>query len=173
MNGCPREPLSPLKDHFSWYEKLIARACLAGAILTAGVGIYRENKSIAIGYAVFIALGSLLVIYDSLCVYCPYPFTHFDCLFYPYQIVARFAKLRDGTIHWTRKVASALVLAGIFALPQYWLWGNWGLFALFWGLTLPLAFLVPLHLCGRCRHGRCPLNRTVGIQGGQRVQRDP
>jgi len=83
MNGSPREPPSPLNDHFSWYEKLIARACLAGAILTAGVGIYRENKSIAIGYAVFIALGSLLVIYDSLCVYCPYPFAYSDCLFYP------------------------------------------------------------------------------------------
>ena len=27
-------------------------------------------------------------------------------------------------IHWTRKGASALVFADIFALPQFWLWGS-------------------------------------------------
>jgi hypothetical protein len=62
MTSCPRQPFPPLKDHFSWYEKLIARACLAGVLLTAVGGIYWENKSIAIGYVAFVALGGLLVV---------------------------------------------------------------------------------------------------------------
>jgi hypothetical protein len=173
MNTCPRQPLSPLKDHFSWYEKLIARACLAGVVLTAGAGIYRENRTVAIGYAVFVALGALLVVYDSLCVYCPYPFRYSDCLFYPYQLVERFAKLRAGKIHWARQSITILVFGGMFATPQYWLWGNWGLLATFWGLTLPLALLLPLRLCRRCRNGRCLGNRAVGLQHGPDVQHDP
>jgi hypothetical protein len=60
-----------------------------------------------------------------------------------------------------RKAATVAVFAIMFAMPQYWLWGHWGLFAAFWGLTLPLALLIPLHLCRRCRHGRCPLNRAT------------
>jgi hypothetical protein len=161
MASSPGKSSSPRKDRFSWYEKLIARACLAGAILTAVVSIYLESKSAAVGYVVLVVLGSALVIYDSLCVYCPYPFAYSDCLFFPYQLVARFAKLRAGAIHWARICATALVFAAIFALPQFWLWGHWGLFAIFWGLTLPLAWLVPLHLCPRCRHERCPLNRAL------------
>jgi len=167
MDSCPTEPTSPLKDRFSWYEKLIARACLAGALLAAGVGIYRENKSIAIGYAVFVTLGAMLVVYDSLCVYCPYPFKYSDCLFYPYQLVARFARLREARIHRARQAVTALVFGGMFAIPQYWLWGNWGLFAIFWGLTLPLAMLLPLHLCGRCRNERCLANRAIATRSEQ------
>ncbi len=160
MTGSPGERLSPPKDSFSWHEKLIARACLAGAILTAAAGMYRQNKSIAIGYAALLAIGSALVIFDSLCVYCPYPFAHSDCLFYPYQLVARFARMREGKIYWARQAVTVLVFSGVFAIPQYWLWGNWVLFAVFWGLTLPLALLLPLHLCRRCRHKRCLANRA-------------
>jgi hypothetical protein len=173
MNTCPQQPFSQLKDHFSWHEKLTARASLAGVVLTAGVGIYQENKGAAVGYVTFVALGALLVVYDSLCVYCPYPFRYSDCLFYPYQLVARFARLRDGRIHWARQAVTTLVFGGMFAIPQYWLWGNWSLFAVFWGLTLPLALLLPLYLCGHCRNERCLANRAVGLQHEPNVQRDP
>mgnify|MGYP005838788285 CR=1 FL=1 len=165
MDRCPSEPTSPLKTRFAWYEKLIARACLAGVILVAGAAIYRQSAAIALGYLVFVGLGALVVVYDALCVYCPYPFHYSDCLFCPHQLVARFARLREGRIPWARQAASALVFGGIFAMPQYWLWGNWGLYATFWGLTVALALLVPLGLCRRCRHGRCPLNRTAAPKG--------
>jgi len=164
MNTCSQQSLSPLKDQFSWYEKLAARACLAGVILAAATGIYQENKTAAVGYVVFVAIGALLVVYDSLCVYCPYPFQYSDCLFYPYQIVARLAKLRSGKIHWARQAVTVLVFGGMFAIPQFWLWGHWVLFAVFWGLTLLLAILMPLYLCGRCRNRRCLANRATGSQ---------
>ncbi len=172
MDRCPVEPTLRLKDRFFWYEKLIARACLAGLLFTATIGIYRENKSIAAGYVLFVALGALLVVYDSLCVYCPYPFKHSDCLFYPYLLVARVARPREGRIPWARHAVTVLVFGGMFAIPQYWLWGNWVLFAVFWGCTLALALLMPLYLCRRCRHGRCLANRSVGVPAGPDVRHD-
>lgn len=159
MNRCHAETPAP-KEHFAWYEKLIARTCLAGILLAAVMSIYPASPGVAIGYVVFVALGGLVVVYDALCVYCPYPFTYADCLFYPSWLAARFARLRAGPIPWTRKAASALVFAVIFAVPQYWLWGNWTAWAIFWGSTVLLAILVPMHLCARCCHYRCPLNRT-------------
>ena len=45
---CPQESLLP-KDHSTWHEKLIARACLADVPQTAGADVYRENQGIAIG----------------------------------------------------------------------------------------------------------------------------
>jgi hypothetical protein len=65
-----------------------------------------------------------------------------------------------------RKAGTAFAFGGVFAVLQYCLWGNWGLFALFWALPLPLAALIPLHLCRRCRHERCPMNRVaIGKEG--------
>ena len=172
MTTCPRQRFLPLKNHFSWYEKLIVRTCLAGVVLAAGIAVYRENKGVAIGCAAFVALGALLVVYDSLCVYCPYPFKYSDCLFYPYQFVAHVAKLHEGRIHWARQAVTVLVFGGMFAIPQYWLWGKWVLFTVFWGSTLPLAMLLPLYLCGHCRNGRSLANRAVAVQEGPDVQLD-
>ena len=160
MNRCPPENAPQLKEHFAWHEKLIARACLAGIVLCAVLSIYPASPGVAVGYAVFVVLGGLVVVYDALCVYCPYPFTHADCLFYPYWLVGRWARLRAGPIPWPRKAASAFLFVGMFAVPQYWLWSNGLLAAIFWGATAVLAVLVPMHLCTRCCHSRCPLNRT-------------
>jgi hypothetical protein len=163
MSTSASRPRLALRDGFAWYEKLIARACLGGMVFAAALAMPQDNKPIALGYLAFVAVAGAIVIYDALCVYCPYPFKHSDCLFYPYQLVARFARLRLGRISWVRKAVTAVAFGGIFSVPQYWLWGKWGLFALLWALSLPLAALIPLHLCRRCRHERCPMNR-VAIQ---------
>jgi len=161
MSTSVSKPCPSLKERFTWYEKLVARACLGVAVCAAALAMYRENAVMALGYLVSVGLGGLLVVYDFLCVYCPYPFHYSDCLFYPYQLAARFTRLRSGRISGVRKAAIAVVFGGMFALPQYWLWANWDLFALFWAATLPLAVLIPRHLCRRCRHDRCPLNRAT------------
>jgi len=62
--------------------------------------------------------------------------------------------LMDG-FAWYDKL---VMRAGLVALPQYWLWGNWALLAAFWAVALPLGLLTPLRFCRRCRHQRCPLN---------------
>jgi hypothetical protein len=153
--ACPS-----VKDRFTWYEKLIARAGIGGAVLAATIAIYRDSKPVALAYIALVAVGGVLVVYDFLCVYCPYPFRYSDCLFYPHQLVSAIARLRGGRIHWLRKAGAAAVFGAIFAVPQPWLWDHGSLLAAFWALTLPLAVLFPLHLCRRCRHEQCPMNRA-------------
>jgi hypothetical protein len=149
------------KDGFSWLEKLLMRGGLAAVIGIGAFAIYNSSPWTAAGYLVFVAIGGLVVMYDSLCVYCPYPYKHSDCLFFPYQLVASVTTMRTTPISWCRKALSALAFLGIVAIPQYWLWGQWGLFVALWALTVLGGIAVPLHFCRHCRHGRCPMNMVT------------
>ena len=156
-----------LKGGFSRIEKLLMRGGLAAVVGIGAFAIYRSNPWAAAGYLVFVGLGGPVVMYDSLCVYCPYPYKHLDCLFFPYQLVALVTTMRTTPIPWFRKALSALAFLGIVAIPQYWLWGQWGLFSAFWVLTVVGGIAVPLHFCRYCRHGRCPMNLVKLQAGGQ------
>ena len=147
-----------LKNGFAWCEKLAMRGGLAIVVGIGALAIYRSNPAAAVGYLLFVALAGLVVMYDSLCVYCPYPFKHSDCLFFPYQLLARVTTRRTGSIPWFRNALSALAFLGIAAIPQCWLWGQWALFATFWVLLLTGGVAVPLVFCKSCRHTRCPMN---------------
>jgi hypothetical protein len=160
-------PQVELKDGFTWYEKLFMRVGLVAVVGIGAFAIYRGDPLFAIGYLLFVALGGLLVMYDSLCVYCPYPFKHSDCLFFPYQLVASVTTLRTTPIPWFRKALSALAFIGIVAIPQYWLWGQWSLFGAFWALTVVGGIAVPCHFCRRCRHRLCPMNLVTPQAGDQ------
>jgi hypothetical protein len=149
------------KDGFSWLEKLLMRGGLVAVVGIGAFAIYRSNSWAAVGYLLFVGIGGLVVMYDSLCVYCPYPYKHSDCLFFPYQLVASVTTMRTTPISWFRKGLSALAFLGIVAIPQYWLWGQWGLFVAFWALTVLGGIAVPLHFCRHCRHGRCPMNMVT------------
>ena len=161
------ERVVKLKDGFAWYEKLSMRGGLAMVVGIGAFAIFRSNPLVGTGYVLLVGLGGLVVMYDSLCVYCPYPFKHSDCLFFPYQLVASVTKLRTSPIPWFRNALSALAFGGIVAIPQYWLWGHWVLFGTFWLLVVAGGIAVPLHFCRRCRHGRCPMNLVALQTGGQ------
>ena len=154
-----------LKDSFTWSERLLLRGLLA-AMLGIGVyGIYPHRPAAAAAYLAFAAIGGLLVIYDFLCVYCPYPFDRSSCLFFPPPLLTAVANRRHGRIHWLRKAGLLLVGAGLVVIPQYWLWGNWGPFAAFWIVTIPLGLVFPLYYCKRCRHARCPFQSAPPSSG--------
>ncbi len=156
-----------LKNGFTSYEKLSMRGGVVALVGVGALAIYRSDPLVAAGYLLFVVLGGLVVMYDSLCVYCPYPFKHSDCLFFPYQLVASVTMMRTKPIPWFRNALSALVFFGIVAIPQYWLWGQWSLFGIFWALTVTGGIVVPLHFCRRCRHHRCPMS-LVKLQTSDR-----
>lgn len=147
-----------LKDRFAWYEKLLMRGGFAALVAIGTLAIYWHSLPAAGGYLLFVAVGGLAVIYDSLCVYCPYPFEHEDCLFFPAPLLTRVSAQRVGAISPLRKLISAVAFLGIVAIPQPWLWGQWPWFAAFWALAAAGAVFIPFHFCRRCRHRRCPMN---------------
>lgn len=151
-----------LKDGFTWREKLLMRAGAAGMIGIGAVGSYLHDPRVALGYVLFVAIAGAGVMYDFLCVYCPYPFRYSDCLFFPYPLVAAVKTRRTTAIPQSRKVLAAIAFGGIVILPQYALWGQWILFAVFWGLAAILGVTIPLRFCRRCRHGHCPVNLVPG-----------
>lgn len=150
-----------LRDRFFWYEKLLARGGTAGVITVGTAGIWMVNPAAAIGYLVFAAVAGGLVVCDLLCAYCPYPYQQSDCLFLPYPCISRVVDRRTGPISPVRRGALIAVTAGLVAVPQYWLWGNWPWLAAFWLLAVPLGLAFPLHLCRRCRHAQCIAKRFV------------
>jgi len=151
------------KESFTWYEKLLVRVGLAALLCLGTIGIGRESLAAAVGYLLFALAGGLLVVYDFLCVYCPYPYKYSDCLFFPHQLLTRVVGRRTGRISWSRKFLFLATAAGLVLIPQYWLWGNWALLAGFWTLAAAIGLAFGLHFCRRCRHGPCPLNRAVGV----------
>jgi hypothetical protein len=150
-----------LKDGFAWYEKLLARAGLAGMVLVGAIAIYLASPWAAVAYLLFGLVGGLLAIYDFLCVYCPYPYQYSDCLFFPAPLLTAIVKRRTGKIYWLRKALLVLIVAGLILVPQYWLWDNRALLAGFWALAAAIALAFPGYYCRRCRHGQCPLNRAA------------
>jgi len=162
VNRTTPQRCPALKDGFAWYEKLLLRTALAGLVTIGAVGIYLESSAAAIGYLLLVLIGGLLVIYDFLCVSCPYPYEYPDCLFFPPELLTSVLKRRRGKIHWVRKALLLVTAAGLVLIPQYWLWDRWGLVAAFWILAAPIGLVFPLYYCGRCRHKGCPLNRGVG-----------
>jgi hypothetical protein len=149
------------KDRFAWYEKLAVRAVLAGMVGVGAVGIAVESPIAAAGYLLFAGVGGVLVIYDFLCVYCPYPFQHSTCLFFPRELLTLVVKQRPGGIPWVRKVLFLLTAGGLVLVPQYWLWGNWAVMAGFWVLAALLGLAFPAYYCRRCRHAGCVLCRRA------------
>lgn len=153
----PRYPA--LKDGFAWYEKLGIRGGLAGVVAIGAIGIYLESPAVAIAYLALGLVGGVLVIYDFLCVYCPYPYEYSDCLFFPRQLLTMVVNRRTGKIGAVRKALLVLTAGVLVLIPQYWLWGHWGLLAGFWALAVPLGLAFPIYYCPRCRHGACAMNR--------------
>ena len=164
MTDATPERCPALKDGFAWYEKLLARGLLAAMIGVGAVGTWIASPGAAVGYLAFAAVGGLLVVYDLLCVYCPYPYQRADCLFFPYPLLSRVLPQRTGAIGPVRKLLLVVVAAGLVLIPQYWLWGNWPLLAAFWLLTVPFGLAFPLYMCRRCRHVRCPANATMSVR---------
>lgn len=150
------------KESFAWYDKLLARGGLAALLCIGTIGIYRESLVATAGYLLFALVGGLLLVYDFLCVYCPYPYEYSDCLFFPHHFLTGVVGRRTGRIHWSRKTLFLATVAGVVLIPQYWLWGSWGLLAGFWTLAATIGLAFSLHYCGRCRHGRCALHQAVG-----------
>ena len=154
VNGMCKNDVQ-LKYSFAWYEKLSMRIGMAVAVGIGTFAIYQSDPVQAAGYLSFVVFGVFVVMYDSLCMYCPHPAEHEDCLLFPHQFVASGAKLHSQPIPRSKKVFSALAFLGIVAIPQYWLWGQWSLLALFWLLTVSGGVFIYSHFCRRCRRPYC------------------
>ena len=154
-----------LIERFSLFEKLLMRVGFYGFIIVGACGIFLESTAWGLIYAGFVVLGLNFVVLYRFCSRCPYPFQYSDCLFIPAGLIKKKCKFRAEPMGTLDMIGSAVIMAGLGVIPQYWLLKNHVLLILFWIFCLPVLAALPLYFCRRCRHFKCPLNsaRKEGV----------
>ncbi|MBN1671041.1 MAG: hypothetical protein JXR37_08420 [Kiritimatiellae bacterium] len=150
-NGCV-----PL-DGFSPVQKATMRVCLYGFFVTGLFGVFVESMLWGWLYLVFLALMGVIVL-RVFCARCPYPYTYKTCLAMPHRVVAAFSRNKPDAMRVWEKAAFMSVLAVGMLFPQYWLFRNPKLLALYWAFCIPTCVAFPFYFCRRCRHAHCPFN---------------
>lgn len=160
MEEPKRNECIPLKDGFSLLDKILMRLGFYGFLLVATAAIFRASPTWAIIYLAFGGAAALLVVYNLLCVYCPYPYEYASCLFFPHPLLSKVAKRRHGRMGASAKAGTMLITIVLLAFPQYWLFQDARFALAFWALALPTLLAIPLYYCRRCRHRTCAFNRA-------------
>ena len=160
MEDAQRKQCIPLKDGFSLVDKILMRLGFYGFLLVAIAAIFRASPMWAIIYLAFSGAAALLVVYNLLCVYCPYPYEYATCLFFPHFIVSKVAKRRPGSMGRIDTIGVSVATIVLLAYPQYWLYRDVRFAVAFWALALPTLVAIPIRYCRRCRHRACTFNRV-------------
>ncbi len=148
------------KRQFERHEKWIARLGFALLVLVGLVALYQKSPNSAFAYAVIVVVCSLLLVYDLLCPYCPYPYKYKTCLLYPHQLLTWVTRHRTRELGPVRRTLIFVAFGLLLLVPQYGLLGNWSLFVVFWLLGVLLGLLFFFSWCPQCYHRRCPFHRV-------------
>jgi hypothetical protein len=129
--------------------------------------VFSSNVLMGVLYIVVISLSLIIVAY-SLCTKCPCRFQ--SCA---HIVLGRLTELlprrKPGRYMFWDRVGSVAYLVGLHALPQYWLWQNKVVFALFWVLSAIVFLVLRFAACPMCKNEYCPLKgtQTLGIGRGK------
>ena len=130
--------------------------------LALGVAVVlRHSVSLGILYVVIIFLSLLTVAY-SMCSKCACRFDACTHLWLG-KLARLLPQRKPGSYTFWDGVGSMVYLAGLQLPPQYWLWQDKALFALFWVLSLAVFLIGPLYACRTCKNEYCPLNRAAAV----------
>lgn len=151
-----------LIDRFSLKERILIRMGWYGFMIVGTWGIFVQAPFWAVIYLLYSLAAFVLVIFPGLCAHCPYPSLYSTCLFLPPAWVNRFYPYQGPQMHPAAKMMTFIAMAGIIAMPQFWLLSSLPLFILFWTLALPTVAAFPMYYCRRCRHFDCPMNKAHG-----------
>jgi hypothetical protein len=147
-----------LIDNFSLFEKILSRTGFYGFIIIGGYGIYSQSILWGIIYTAFVVLGLVFGLPYFFCSHCPYPYKYSDCLFTPFWLIKRQQEFRPDRLTLLDKIGSGVIGAGLILIPQYWLFKNCAVFALFWIFCALTLVSFPIYYCKACRNFRCPFN---------------
>ena len=145
-------------DKFSLFEKIFMRIGFYGFIITGAYGIFSVNTLWAFIYIGFVLLGFAIGLLYSLCSHCPYPYKFSDCLFLPFGLVKKICHFRSASMNKLEKTSFIVVMIGLVAIPQYWLFKNYTILTIFWIFCLPTLAGLIFYFCKRCHHVSCPFN---------------
>ena len=141
---------------------LISLALIGIAVLAALAVIYRRSPALAAIYLALAAIASLAILY-SYCAKCEGRDQHCGHVF-PGKLTRWLPQRKAGAYRLTDLLVTGGSLALIFFLPQYWIWQNKAVLAIFWGLTGVALSEILLRVCPDCRNSNCMLCQKNKIQ---------
>lgn len=127
--------------------------------LALGVWVVLSSNVLMGALYIVVIFLSLVIVAYSLCAKCP-------CRFHScaHIVLGRLTRLlprrRPGRYTFGDKVGATVYLVGLHALPQYWLWQNKVLFALFWVLSITVFLVLHFAACPTCKNEYCSLKGT-------------
>ncbi len=130
--------------------------------LALGVSVVlRHSVPLGILYVVIILVSFVAIAY-AFCAKCAC--RHHSCT---HLWLGKLAQLlpprKPGPYTFWDGMGQMFYIAGLQLFPQYWLWQNKVLFALFWGLSLATFLVGPLYACKGCENKYCYLNRDTDL----------
>ncbi|MDY6972202.1 MAG: hypothetical protein SV775_07715 [Thermodesulfobacteriota bacterium] len=148
-----------LTNKFSFFDKLFMGIGFYAVTAIGVYGIYRESVIYGLLYVGFLVFGFLVLFGYGLCAHCPHPYKHSDCLFPPFgQLFTKMYKFRPEPATIIDKTAFFVIMGGIVVIPQYWLFKDYTLLAIFWIFCILTCAGFLLFECRRCRNVNCPFN---------------
>lgn len=147
---------------FSLSEKILMGAGFYASVVTGAYGICAQSIAWGLLYISFIIFGMFILLGYCVCAYCPYIHPGYsDCLFPPFgTVVRKLYKFRPGPISTLDKIGSLIMMVGVIAYPQYWLFKNYTILIIFWIFCLPTLMGFVFYECRRCQHHDCLFNRA-------------
>jgi hypothetical protein len=129
-------------------------------MFSIGLGLFivsAQNLSVGILQAFLILTGIFMTVY-SYCAKCPA--RNSECGHPQIGLLRWFVpKRQKGEYSFFDCIGIFLFIVPAFLLPQFWLWGNWKAFGLFWGLILFSGIIVLWKFCKNCPNRYCKMNR--------------
>jgi len=133
---------------------IISMIIFFAAIVLGIIAIFKESKSMAIGYIIFLLLGFISVIYS----YCTKCAGRFNCGHVIIgKMAQRFPKREQGSYTGWDYLGVIIPLMVILLTPQFFLWKITWMFISFWILTIIAVWEIGKYVCTKCPNSQCKL----------------
>lgn len=135
------------------FHGILSLVLITIAVLIALIAVFVVSTAVGLVYLALVVLATLAVVYVY-CAKCTARDHHCGHVL-PGRLTRRLPARREGPYSGWEILATVLGLAVIFLFPQYWLWGNKALFAVFWLLTASALLEILFLVCRDCRNTNC------------------
>lgn len=134
---------------------VLSLSLVLGALVVGLVSIFDESVAIGAVYAAIIVVSMPTIVY-SFCSKCPCRSDSCGHVF-PGKLTRLLPSRKQGSYTSLDIAGLAVPFLVLVAFPQWWLWGNTVLFAVFWALLVVGIVEVRLCVCPKCDNQDCPL----------------
>ena len=133
---------------------VISLLLITAAVLIALVSMFSQSISRGLVYLTVLIIANPIVLYS----YCAKCLCRVDSCSHviPGQLTRMLPARKPGRYTFMDYFGTAMSLIVLFGFPQFWLWQNRAMFALFWGMLIIGLVEITFFVCRTCNNNNCP-----------------